>query len=269
MRPINGENGYLHLLEQIMEEGERKTNRTGIDTLGIFGAMLKFDLSEGFPLFTTKKIFWTGVVEELLWFIRGETNIKSLQEKGVHIWDAWAKPDGDVGPVYGKQWVNWQASDRSINQLTEVIERIKTNPNDRRLIVSAWNPAEIEEMGLPPCHLLFQFNVTNGKLNCAMYQRSCDMFLGVPFNVASYALLTHMVARVTGLGVGTFTHFLADAHVYLNHLNQVKEQCSREVFEPPTLRINRKVESIDDFKFEDLEVHNYNHHPAIKGEVAV
>lgn len=258
---------YLDVLQTIMDTGVDKPNRTGIDTRSIFGAQMRFDLSKGFPLVTTKKVHLKSIIHELIWLISGNTNIKYLTDNNVRIWNEWANANGDLGPVYGAQWRNWNGD--GIDQLADVIKRLKTTPNDRRIIVSAWNPSQIDKMALPPCHAFFQFYVANGKLSCQLYQRSCDMFLGVPFNIASYALLTMMIAQVTDLGLGDFIHTLGDAHVYHNHFEQVKEQLSRDPLPLPKMKINPKVKNIDDFKFEDFELVDYESHPALKGIVAV
>ncbi len=261
---------YFNLLQDILDNGVRKENRTGTDTISVFGRQARYDLSKGFPLVTTKKVHLKSIIHELLWFLQGSTNIKYLKDNNVRIWDEWADKDGELGPVYGYQWRSWPTLDgRKIDQIAEVIERIKTKPNDRRLIVSAWNVADIDKMKLPPCHCLFQFYVANGKLSCQLYQRSADMFLGVPFNIASYALLTMMVAQVTGLKLGDFIHALGDAHIYVNHLDQVEEQLSREPRPLPRMKINSQVKNIFDFKYEDFILDGYNPHPAIKGEVAI
>lgn len=295
---------YLDLLTKIMEDGVDKGDRTGVGTRSVFGAQARFDLSEGFPLLTTKKVFLKGIIHELVWFVRGDTNIKYLVDNGVRIWNEWpyqkyleannladkypkytpeweakmkefveniknddefAKQWGDLGPVYGKQWRNFGG----VDQLMDVINRLKTNPNDRRMIVSAWNPPEIPNMALPPCHLLYQFYVADGKLSLQMYQRSCDTFLGVPFNIASYSLLLMMVAQVTGLKPGTFVHVYGDLHLYSNHFEQVKEQLSREPRKLPTMKINPNVKNIDDFVFEDFTLEGYDPHPTIKAPIAV
>jgi thymidylate synthase len=302
---------YLELLEDIKKNGVKKADRTGIGTVSVFGRQLRFDLSEGFPAMTTKKLFMRGVIHELIWFLQGSTNIKYLVDNGVHIWDDWpfkaylkkqgkkipqsdsnewnggikqfterikkdadfARRHGELGPVYGYQWRKWPTPDgRHIDQIKQAIDAIKNNPDSRRIIVSAWNVAEVEEMtisGLPPCHLLFQFYVADGKLSCQMYQRSADTFLGVPFNIASYALLTLMIAQVTGLKAGEFVHTFGDTHLYLNHLDQVKEQLSRKPKKLPAMKINPKVESIDDFTIDDFELVGYNPYPAIWAPIAV
>ena len=261
---------YLKLLSDILDHGVDKSDRTGTGTRSLFGYQMRFDLNQGFPLLTTKKLHLKSIVYELLWFIRGETNVRWLQERGVKIWDEWADENGDLGPVYGSQWRSWPAPDgRKIDQIANVIESIRTKPDSRRHIVSAWNPAEVDEMALPPCHCLFQFYVANGKLSCQLYQRSADTFLGVPFNIASYALLTMMVAQVCGLKAGDFVHTLGDAHIYLNHLDQVREQLGRAPRSQPTMRINPAVQDIFGFRFEDFTLENYDPHPAIKAPVAV
>ena len=261
---------YLQLLRHVLEQGASKADRTGTGTRSVFGWQMRFDLREGFPLVTTKKLHLRSIVHELLWFIRGDTNIAYLRDNGVSIWDEWADENGDLGPVYGSQWRSWPAPDgRKIDQLANVIESIRTKPDSRRHIVSAWNPAEVDEMALPPCHCLFQFYVANGKLSCQLYQRSADTFLGVPFNIASYALLTHMVAQVTGLGVGDFVHTFGDVHLYSNHFEQAKLQLTREPRALPTLRINPAVTRLEDFVFGDFEFEGYDPHPHIKGAVSV
>jgi thymidylate synthase len=298
---------YHALLHRILSEGERREDRTGTGTISIFGHQSTYDLAQGFPAVTTKRLFWRGVVEELLWFLRGSTNARELQEKGVHIWDAWEREGGELGPVYGKQWRSWGhqvasfldvpqpgsmwsyepgrmhhniAKDRSptrwIDQIAWVIDEIRRNPDSRRLIVSAWNVAELDQMALPPCHLLFQFYVRRGdyitggaRLDCQLYQRSGDALLGIPFNIASYALLTHMVARVTGLKPGRFVHTLGDAHIYLNHLDQVREQLGREPFDAPELELAGSLESVDGWTADQIKLAGYRCHAAIKGEVAV
>lgn len=261
---------YHDLCRHILENGVVKKDRTGTGTTSVFGYQMRFNLQEGFPLITTKKLHTRSIIHELLWFISGETNIRYLQENGVRIWNEWADEEGNLGPVYGSQWRSFPRPDgSSVDQLAQVIEQIKTNPDSRRLIVSAWNPGQLDEMALPPCHLLFQFYVADGKLSCQLYQRSADTFLGVPFNIASYALLTHMIAHVTGLEVGDFVHTLGDAHIYHNHLEQVELQLSRDPRPLPQLKIVRDVSSIESFRFEDFEILGYDPHPHIKGEVSV
>lgn len=261
---------YLDLCQRILDEGVTKEDRTGTGTISVFGHQMRFDLSEGFPLVTTKKLHTKSIIHELLWFLSGDTNVRYLQENGVRIWNEWADENGDLGPVYGKQWRSFAGRDgKTVDQIQWVVDEIKKNPDSRRLIVSAWNPAELDEMALPPCHLLFQFYVANGKLSCQLYQRSADTFLGVPFNIASYALLTQMMAHVTGLEPGEFVHTLGDAHLYLNHIEQVKLQLSRDPKPLPKLVLNPQVTSIFDFTFEDIEIVGYEAHPHIKGEVAV
>ncbi len=261
---------YLDLMQRVLDEGIEKEDRTGTGTKSIFGHQMRFDLSKGFPMVTTKKLHLKSIIHELIWFLSGDTNIKYLKENGVRIWDEWADEDGNLGPVYGHQWRSWPTADgRHIDQITNLIERIKTNPDCRRLIVSAWNVGEIENMALPPCHCFFQFYVADGKLSCQLYQRSADIFLGVPFNIASYSLLVMMVAQVCDLEAGEFIHTFGDAHIYSNHMEQVKLQLSREPKSLPTMKINPNVKDIFDFKFEDFELINYEHHPLIKGKVAV
>jgi len=261
---------YHDLMRHVRQHGHRKDDRTGTGTLSVFGWQMRFDLSQGFPLVTTKKLHLRSIIHELLWFIRGETNIKYLQDNKVTIWDEWADANGELGPVYGAQWRSWPARDGSaIDQLSDVIGRIRKSPDSRRLIVTAWNPADVDRMALPPCHCLFQFYVAGGRLSCQLYQRSADIFLGVPFNIASYALLTHMVAEVTGLKPGEFIHTLGDAHLYLNHLDQADEQLRREPTPLPRLIIKRQVKEITDFRFEDFEIVGYQPHPHISAPVAV
>lgn len=261
---------YHDLLRHVLTEGTVKSDRTGTGTISVFGYQMRFDLQKGFPLLTTKKLHTRSIFHELLWFIKGETNIKYLKENKVSIWDEWADENGDLGPVYGKQWRSWEGADgTTIDQFSNVIEEIKKNPDSRRLLVVAFNPADINKMALPPCHAFFQFYVADGKLSCQLYQRSADIFLGVPFNIASYALLVHMVAQVCNLEVGEFIHTLGDAHIYSNHLDQVKLQLSRECRPLPKLKLNPDVKSIFDFKYEDIEIVGYDPHPAIKGEVAI
>ncbi len=261
---------YLDLMRHVNENGAVKTDRTGTGTKSVFGYQSRFDLSQGFPLVTTKKCHLRSIIHELLWFLQGDTNIKYLKENGVRIWDEWADEDGNLGPVYGSQWRSWPTPDgKHIDQITQIIDQIKNTPDSRRIIVSAWNVADVENMALPPCHAFFQFYVADGKLSCQLYQRSADIFLGVPFNIASYALLTLMVAQVTGLEAGDFVHTLGDAHLYSNHLEQTELQLSREPFPLPTMKINPDVNSIFDFKFDDFELMGYEAHPHIKGIVAV
>ena len=261
---------YLDLLQRLLEEGARKSDRTGTGTLSVFGHQMRFDLSEGFPLVTTKKLHVKSIIHELLWFLAGDTNIRYLTENGVRIWDEWADEKGDLGPVYGKQWRSWAAPDgRVIDQISDVVAAIRKSPDSRRLIVSAWNPADIDKMALAPCHCLFQFYVVDGKLSCQLYQRSGDSFLGVPFNIASYALLTLMMAQLTGLKPGDFVHTLGDAHLYLNHMEQAREQLRREPRKLPTMRLNPEVHRIFDFVYGDFELLGYDPHPHIKAEVAV
>ena len=259
---------YLDLLKKVKESGKPKGDRTGTGTLSIFGHQMRFNLQESFPLLTTKKIHFKSVAYELLWFLKGETNIKYLKDNGVSIWDEWADENGDLGPVYGKQWRDWKGANGFHDQISNVIDQIKNNPNSRRHIVSAWNVAEIPTMALAPCHILFQFYVQEGKLSCQLYQRSADIFLGVPFNIASYALLTHMIANVCGLEVGDFVHTLGDAHLYNNHLTQADEQLSRTPLQPPQIKVTKK-NSIDDYVFEDFELIDYKHHPHIPAPVAI
>jgi thymidylate synthase len=261
---------YLDLLRHVRDHGVRKEDRTGTGTLSVFGQQLRFDLSAGFPLVTTKKVHTKSIVHELLWFLRGETNVRSLQQAGVTIWDEWADEQGELGPVYGHQWRHWTANDgREIDQIADVIRDIRRNPDSRRLIVSAWNVGDIPKMKLPPCHAFFQFYVAQGRLSCQLYQRSCDLFLGVPFNIASYALLTHMVAQQCDLGVGDFVWTGGDCHIYLNHLEQVALQLSREPLPLPTLAIHRRPPTIFDYRYEDVEIVGYQSHPAIRAPVAV
>jgi len=261
---------YLDLLKHVLETGVKKEDRTGTGTLSIFGYQMRFDLQAGFPIITTKKLHLKSIIHELLWFLRGETNIHYLKENGVRIWNEWADKNGELGPVYGAQWRSWRtANGNTIDQISQVIEQIKTTPESRRMIVSAWNVGEIEQMALPPCHLLFQFYVADGRLSCQLYQRSADVFLGVPFNIASYALLTMMVAQVCDLEPGDFVHTYGDTHLYLNHLNQAQLQLTRQPYPLPEMRINPDVESIFDFQYEDFELVNYQAHPHIKAEVSV
>ena len=260
---------YLDLLQRIIDTGVRKHDRTGTGTLSVFGHQSRFNLQEGFPLLTTKKLHLRSIIHELLWFLKGDTNLNYLHRHKVSIWDEWTDENGDLGPVYGKQWRAWQTTDgRVIDQISQVISQIKENPDSRRLLVSAWNVGEIEKMALPPCHIVFQFYVAEGRLSCQLYQRSADVFLGVPFNIASYALLTHMVAQVCDLQVGDFIHTLGDAHLYLNHIEQAKLQLTRQPLPLPTLKLNPSVRNILDFKYEDIEILNYNAHPHIKADVS-
>ena len=261
---------YLELLQKIMDTGVVKHDRTGVGTKSIFGHQMRFDLSEGFPLLTTKKVHLKSIIYELLWFISGDTNVRRLQEHNVTIWDEWADENGELGPVYGHQWRSWPAPDgRTIDQLSDVVRTIRENPDSRRMIVTAWNPGEIDRMALPPCHCLFQFYVAEGKLSCQLYQRSADTFLGVPFNIASYALLTMMIAQCCGLVPGEFIHTTGDTHIYLNHFDQVREQLSREPRRLPVMRLNPEVKSVFDFRYEDFALEGYDPHPAIKAPVAV
>jgi thymidylate synthase len=261
---------YLQLLEDILENGVQKDDRTGVGTLSVFGRQLRFDLQKGFPLLTTKKLHIRSIIYELLWFLKGDTNVRYLQENGVTIWDEWADENGELGPVYGAQWRSWKGADgKTVDQISEVIEQIKTNPNSRRLLVSAWNVAEIDKMKLPPCHYAFQFYVANGKLSCMWQQRSVDTFLGLPFNIASYALLTHMIAQQCDLEVGELIFTGGDVHLYMNHIEQAKLQLTREPRPLPTLVIKRKPESIFDYQFDDFEIVDYDPHPHIKAPVAV
>jgi thymidylate synthase len=261
---------YLDLLRHVLEKGVDRGDRTGTGTRGVFGHQMRFDLERGFPVLTTKKLHLKSIIHELLWFVAGDTNIRYLNENGVSIWDEWADENGELGPVYGKQWRSWPKPDGgSIDQLDNLVKQIKTNPNSRRLIVSAWNPAEVDQMALPPCHCLFQFHVANGRLSCQLYQRSADIFLGVPFNIASYALLTMMVAQVTGLKAGDFVHTLGDAHLYSNHFDQAHEQLSREAHPLPVMHLNPQVTSLYDFRFEDFRLEGYVAEPSIKAPIAV
>ena len=261
---------YHDLLRRILDEGVRKRDRTGTGTLSVFGHQMRFDLSDGFPLVTTKKLHLKSIVHELLWFLAGDTNVRALQENGVSIWDEWADDDGDLGPVYGKQWRSWERPDGgTVDQIAWVTDEIRRNPDSRRLIVSAWNVADIPRMALAPCHAFFQFYVADGRLSCQLYQRSADIFLGVPFNIASYALLTMMVAQVTGLKAGDFVHTLGDAHLYLNHLEQAREQLTREPRALPVMRLNPAVKDLFAFRYEDFAVEGYDPHPAIRAPIAV
>jgi thymidylate synthase len=261
---------YLELLDHVLKKGVRKSDRTGTGTLSIFGYQMRFDLSEGFPLLTTKKLHFKSILHELIWFISGDTNIKYLTDNGVKIWNEWADKDGNLGPVYGHQWRSWTTADgRKIDQMTNVINSIKNSPDSRRHIVSAWNAGEIDKMALPPCHILFQFYVANGKLSCQLYQRSCDIFLGIPFNIASYSLLTLMAAQAASLKPGEFIHTLGDAHIYLNHIDQVKLQLTREPYKLPKMTLNKEVTDITKFRFGDFTLSDYIAHPNIKGEISV
>ncbi|MBT30726.1 MAG: thymidylate synthase [Thalassobius sp.] len=261
---------YQDLLKTILETGTKKEDRTGTGTISIFGYQMRFDLSEGFPVVTTKKLHLRSIIHELLWFLNGDTNIKYLKDNKVRIWDEWADENGDLGPVYGKQWRSWETpSGEKIDQISKLVQQIKNNPDSRRLLVSAWNPSDVDNMALPPCHTLFQFYVANGKISCQLYQRSADVFLGVPFNIASYALLTMMIAQVCDLEPGDFIHTFGDAHLYSNHLEQAKLQLSRDPRPLPTMEINPEVKDLFSFKYEDFTLKNYDPHPHIKGEVAV
>lgn len=261
---------YLDLVRHVLDHGTRKADRTGTGTLSVFGYQMRFDLTRGFPLLTTKKLHLKSIIHELLWFLRGETNVRYLKENGVTIWDEWAGADGELGPIYGYQWRSWPTAEgRQVDQIAQVVEQIRRNPDSRRLLVSAWNVGEIEKMALPPCHVLFQFYVADGQLSCQLYQRSADIFLGVPFNIASYALLTLMLAQVTGLRPGEFIHTLGDTHLYLNHLEQARLQLTREPRPAPQIRLNPERKSLEAFVYEDFELMNYDPHPAIKAPVAV
>ncbi len=270
---------YFELCRHILENGVEKDDRTGTGTLSTFGYQMRFDLRKGFPLLTTKKLHWASIAHELLWFLSGDTNTKYLTDNGVRIWNEWSDANGDLGPAYGAQWRSWQPADldygsdmltkETIDQIAQVIEQIRSNPDSRRLLVNAWNVGELDQMALPPCHFAFQFYVANGRLSCQLYQRSGDVFLGIPFNIASYSLLTHMIAHVTGLEVGEFIHTIGDAHVYKNHIEQIRTQLTREPRPLPTLSIKRKIDNIDDFRFEDFEINGYDPHPKLTGKVAV
>ena len=260
---------YLELLRHVKSEGIKKEDRTGTGTLSVFGYQMRFDLNEGFPLVTTKEIHLKSVIFELLWFLQGDTNIKYLNDNGVSIWDEWANKDGDLGPVYGAQWRSWKTKNKTVDQITEVIEEIKCNPKSRRLIVSAWNVGEISNMALAPCHALFQFYVADGKLSCQLYQRSADIFLGVPFNIASYALLLMMIAKVTKLNLGEFIHTFGDAHLYLNHLDQVDEQLKRKPYALPQVKLNTDIDDIFKFRYEHFELNNYQAHSKISAPIAI
>lgn len=261
---------YLHLLQHILDTGATKSDRTGTGTISVFGYQMRFDLKEGFPLVTTKKLHLKSIIYELLWFLKGDTNVAYLHEHGVKIWDEWANENGDLGPVYGHQWRSWAGADGQIyDQIKDILHQIKTNPDSRRMIVNAWNVADLPKMALSPCHALFQFYVSDGKLSCQLYQRSADVFLGVPFNIASYALLTMMMAQVCGLEPGEFIHTFGDAHLYSNHIEQAKEQLTRKPFALPTMKLNSEVKDLFDFKFEDFTLENYQSHPHIKAPVAI
>ncbi len=261
---------YHDLMTLVLEHGTFKNDRTGTGTLSVFGHQLRFDLGKGFPLVTTKRVHLRSIIHELLWFLQGDTNVRYLNDNGVSIWDEWADAEGNLGPVYGAQWRAWRGADgHTIDQIQQVVEQIKSNPDSRRLLVSAWNVGELEQMALAPCHTMFQFYVANGKLSCQLYQRSADIFLGVPFNIASYALLTHMIAHITGLEAGDFIHTLGDAHLYVNHLEQAREQLTRTPYPLPALELDPSVQRLEDFRFEHIRIHNYRYHPAIKAPVAV
>ncbi|MEE1093304.1 MAG: thymidylate synthase [Bacteroidales bacterium] len=261
---------YQELLQRILDTGVKKEDRTGTGTLSVFAHQMRFNLQEGFPLLTTKKLHTRSIIHELLWFLKGDTNTAYLHDNKVTIWDEWADENGDLGPIYGKQWRAWEAKDgRVIDQIGELIEQIKKTPDSRRLLVSAWNVGDLDKMALPPCHIIFQFYVANNRLSCQLYQRSADVFLGVPFNIASYALLTHMIAQVCGLGVGEFIHTTGDTHLYLNHIEQARLQLTRTPYKLPTLKLNESITDINDFKYEDIAIENYESHPHIKASVAV
>lgn len=261
---------YIELCQRVLDEGAEKGDRTGTGTISVFGHQMRFNLQEGFPMVTTKKLHLKSIIHELIWFLKGSTNVKYLQDNGVRIWNEWAREDGELGPIYGYQWRSWpMANGQYVDQIKQVIDSIKTNPDSRRHIVSAWNVGQLDEMQLPPCHILFQFYVADGKLSCQLYQRSADLFLGVPFNIASYALLTMMVAQVCGLQLGDFVHTLGDVHIYNNHIPQVELQVSRKPRELPTLTINPDIKSIDDFTFDDFKLSDYDSHPHIKGAISV
>ena len=261
---------YQELLQRILDTGVKKEDRTGTGTLSVFAHQMRFNLQEGFPLLTTKKLHTKSIIHELLWFLKGDTNTAYLHDNKVTIWDEWADENGDLGPIYGKQWRAWEVKDgRVIDQIGELIEQIKKTPDSRRLLVSAWNVGDLDKMALPPCHIIFQFYVANNRLSCQLYQRSADVFLGVPFNIASYALLTHMIAQVCGLGVGEFIHTTGDTHLYLNHIEQAKLQLTRTPYKLPTLKLNESITDINDFKYEDIAIENYESHPHIKASVAV
>ena len=270
MKPESGERQYLDLLAHVLEHGARKTDRTGTGTRSVFGRQMRFALGESFPLLTTKRLHLKSIIYELLWFLRGDTNVKWLQERGVTIWDEWADAAGDLGPIYGYQWRHWRTPDgREIDQIRQVLESIRTRPDSRRHLVTAWNPADVDRMALPPCHALFQFYVADGRLSCQLYQRSADLFLGVPFNVASYALLTLMVAQVSGLAPGEFVHTMGDAHLYQNHVDQASEQLGRTPRPFPRMRLNPAVEDLFEFRYQDFTLEGYDPHPAIKAPIAI
>ncbi len=270
MAYTEGMKAYHDMMRRVLDEGTAKTDRTGTGTVAVFGHQMRFDLSDGFPLVTTKKLHLKSIIHELIWFLNGDTNVRYLQDNGVRIWDEWADEKGDLGPVYGRQWRSWAAPDGGVvDQIAWVTDEIRRNPDSRRLIVSAWNPADIPKMALAPCHCLFQFYVADGRLSCQLYQRSADVFLGVPFNIASYALLTHMMAHVTGLQPGEFVHSFGDTHLYSNHLEQARLQLSREHRALPTLRLNPAVGKLEDFRFEDIIIEGYDPHPAIKAPIAI
>mgnify|MGYP000075453885 FL=1 len=261
---------YLDLMRRVLDQGVRKEDRTGTGTLSVFGHQMRFDLGAGFPLVTTKKLHLRSIIHELLWFLRGDTNVAYLRDNGVSIWDEWADDNGDLGPIYGYQWRSWPTADgRHVDQISQVLDQLRNNPDSRRIIVSAWNVGELENMALPPCHAFFQFYVANGKLSCQLYQRSADIFLGVPFNIASYALLTMMIAQVVGLKPGDFVHTFGDVHIYLNHIEQVKTQLGREPYPLPEMRLNPERRDLFDFRYEDFELLNYRCHPAIRAPIAV
>ena len=261
---------YIELVKYVLDTGERRTNRTGVDTVGVFGYQMRFALQEGFPLLTTKKLHWKSIAYELLWFLRGDTNIRYLNEHGVRIWNEWADSQGSLGPIYGQQWRSWRGADgQVVDQIHELLQMLRNEPYSRRLIVSAWNVAELPQMALPPCHLMFQFYVSHGRLSCHLYQRSADIFLGVPFNIASYALLTHLVAATVGLDVGDFVHTLGDAHIYVNHLEALRTQIERTPYPLPSLHIRKTHETLEAYEYADFEIVNYQAHPHIAGTVAV
>lgn len=261
---------YIELVKHVLSTGRKRENRTGIDTIGIFGYQMRFDLQNGFPLLTTKKLHWKSIAYELLWFLRGDTNIRYLNEHGVKIWNEWADPQGELGPIYGHQWRSWQgANGETLDQIAELLQTLRTDPNSRRLIVSAWNVGELSQMALPPCHVMFQFYVSDGQLSCHLYQRSADIFLGIPFNIASYALLTHLVAATVGLEVGDFVHTLGDAHIYVNHLDAIREQIARPPYPLPRFNLLRTHPTLEEYDYYDFEIINYQAHPHIAGVIAV